>query len=100
MGVKCAVRTRTAHGQLHESKLLQELHTVAVIFEQQGPVAGVNGSSSSLRLDCVVGRGVRSNERHFVREEVVVSTVVCSSCLRRDEYFLSALGREGTIFLR
>jgi hypothetical protein len=75
MGVKCAVRTRTAHGQLHGSKLLQALHTVAVIFEQQGPVAGVNGSSSSLGLDCVVRRGVRSNKRHFVRKEVVVSTV-------------------------
>lgn len=76
IGVKCAVRTSTAHGQWGCLKLLQELHTVAVIFEQQRPVAGVNRSSSSLRLDCVVGRGIGLNERHFNRQEVVVSTVV------------------------
>ena len=41
------------------------LHTVAVIFEQQWPVAGINGRSSSLRLDGVVGRGTGFDERHF-----------------------------------
>lgn len=33
------------------------LHAVAAIFQQQRPVAGVNGCGSSLRLDRVVGRG-------------------------------------------
>jgi hypothetical protein len=45
---------------------LVELHTVGKVFEEKGPVAGVDGRRSCRRLDHVrVGVGL--DERHCVR---------------------------------
>jgi len=49
---------------------LKKLHTVGVIFEQERPVAGVNGRRGCLWLDHV-RVGVRLHERHCMRQVVV-----------------------------
>lgn len=107
-GDRCKVRSSNKHCAMSvkvlEAAIQAARHTVAVIFEQQWPVAGINRRSSSLRLDGIVGRGSGFDERHFFSfKEVVVGTMVDSSKMQsrwRIEYFLSALKPEGTSLLR